>query len=65
MSGGGGTDLAASFSGSSSATSGLRTDSTIRYGDIIIGTAKPSPPWLWLTLAGVVLAGFVVWAVRR
>jgi len=63
--GGGGTDLAASFSGSSSATSGLRSDNTYRFGDVIIGGPKPQPPWIWLALAGVVLAGFVVWAVRR
>ena len=63
--GGGGTDLAASFSGSSSATSGVRTDDTHRYGDVIIRAPKPNPPWLLLALGGIPLAGFVVWALRR
>lgn len=56
-------DLAASIS--SSATSGLRSDNSYRYGDVIIGGPKPNPPWLWMVLGGLVLAGFAVWAVRR
>jgi hypothetical protein len=60
-----GTDVGASLSGSSSATSGLRSDNSFRYGDVIIGTGKPSPPWLWLAIGGLVLAAFAVWAVRR
>jgi hypothetical protein len=62
----GGTDLAASFSGSSSATSGIRTDGTFRYGDVIISPAgKPSPSWLLVALAGISLAAFSLWALRR
>jgi hypothetical protein len=61
----GGTDVAASFSASASQTAGLRTDNQYRYGDVIVGAPKPSPPWLWMVLAGVILAGFTVWAVRR
>lgn len=60
-----GTDVNASASTSSSATSGLRSDNSYRYGDVIIGGPKPSPPWLWMALGGIVLAGFAVWAVRR
>jgi hypothetical protein len=65
-----GTDVNASFSGSSSATSGVRTDSSYRYGDVIIGTGggKPQPPWLQLAIAGMLLAGVVVlgaWFIRR
>ena len=61
----GGTDVGASLSGSSSATSGLRTDNTYRYGDVIIGGPKPQPPWLWLALGGIVLAAVTVFLVRR
>ncbi len=60
-----GTDVNASASTSSSATSGLRSDNSYRYGDVIIGGPKPQPPWIWLALGGIVLAGFAVWAVRR
>jgi len=60
-----GTDVNASASTSSSATSGLRSDNSYRYGDVIIGGPKPQPPWLWLAVGGILLAGFAVWAVRR
>jgi hypothetical protein len=60
-----GTDVNASASTSSSATSGLRTDNQYRYGDVIIGGPKPQPPWLWMVFGGLLLAGFAVWAVRR
>lgn len=60
-----GTDVNASASSSSSATSGLRSDNSYRYGDVIIGGPKPQPTWLWMVLGGLVLAGFAVWAVRR
>jgi len=66
----GGTDLNASFSGSSSATSGVRSDNSYRYGDVILGygASKPQPPWLQLSIAGMLLAGVVVlgaWIIRR
>ena len=65
---GGGTDLAASFSGSASATSGVRPDQSFRYGDVILGGGKPQPPWLQLAVAGMLLAGVVVlaaWMLKK
>jgi hypothetical protein len=61
----GSTDVGASLSGSSSATSGLRTDNTYRYGDVIVGGPKPKPPWLWLAFGGLLLAAVTVFLVRR
>lgn len=61
----GGTDLAASFAGSSSATSGLRSDNQFNYGDIVVGGPKPNPPWLTLAFGGLILAGLVVWLLRK
>jgi hypothetical protein len=63
----GGTDIGASFSGSSSATSGLRTDGSYRYGDVIVGPPglKSKPVWLWLALGGMALAAVTVWLIRR
>jgi hypothetical protein len=65
MGGGGGTDLALSFSGSSSATSGIRSDKKFSYGDVIIKGSKGMPPWVWLALGGMALIGITVWLVRR
>jgi len=60
-----GTDVNASFSGSSSATAGLRTDSSYRYGDVIIGAPKPQPPYVLLALGGLVIAAVIVFLIRR
>jgi hypothetical protein len=60
---GGGTDLALSFSGSSSATSGAKLDQ--RFGDFIVGGAKKTPPWAWLAVAGMALVAVTVFLVRR
>lgn len=59
----GGTDLALSLSGSSSATSGARLDQ--RFGDFIVGGRKQSPPWLWIALGAMVLVAVTVFLVRR
>ena len=67
----GGTDVAASFSGSSSAASGTQVDQKSTFGDFIIGgsggasISKPSPPWLWLGLAALAMVAVTVWLVRK
>lgn len=57
-----GTDVNASASTSSSATSGLQSSDT--RGDIIIGS-KPISSFVWLGLAGVALVLGALFIVRR
>lgn len=59
------TDVNASLSASASSTSGLQSDYSATYGDIIIGSRKPTPPYLWIALAVVALVGVSLWLVRR
>lgn len=65
----GGTDVGASLSGSSSATSGLENRQTTTFGDFIVGTgAKKSeglPPWMLVAIAGAVLVGVTIFLVRK
>ena len=61
-----GTDFAASLSGSSSATAGQSFDFRNAFGgDFIVGGKKPVPPWVWLVAGGLLLAGAVVYLVRK
>lgn len=57
-----GTDVNASASTSSSATSGLQLRS--QRGDFIVGGSKPTPPYLWLGLAAVGLVLGALFIVR-
>lgn len=62
----GGTELNLAASVSSSATAGIRDESSRQYGDFIIGGGgKPFPAWLWLAFGGLALLGVVVWFVRK
>jgi hypothetical protein len=63
----GGTDVNASASSSSSATSGVKSDQRLSFGDVIIGGSgsKPIPAWVWVAVAGLGLVGLVVFLVRR
>lgn len=51
-------DLNASLSASASATSGNKADS---FGDVYYNAQKPTPPWMWLALAGLALVAFALW----
>lgn len=60
----GGTDVNASLSASSSATSGAQSRS--QHGDFIVGGGKkPTPPWVWVGLAIAGALVLVVFIVRR
>lgn len=58
MAGGSMLDLNASLSASASATSGNKADS---FGDVYYNAQKPTPPWMWLALAGLALVAFALW----
>jgi hypothetical protein len=60
-----GTDVNASFSGSSSATSGVKSQSSKVLGDFIIGGSKPTAPWLLFGLGALVLVGLTVFLIRK
>lgn len=61
----GGTDVNLAASSSSSATSGVREEKSITYGDYIVGGSKPAPPYLWIALGAIALVAVVVFLVRR
>lgn len=62
----GGTDVNASLSLSSSATSGIKTENRVTYGDIITGGGrKQTPPWVWVALAGAALVAVSLYLIRK
>jgi hypothetical protein len=62
---GGGYDIGASLSGSSSATSGASFDFRNLFGDTIVGGRKPTPPWLMLVIVGAITAVAIVFVLRK
>jgi hypothetical protein len=63
-----GYDLAASLSGSSSATSGLTQDFRgVFGGDFVVGRGASGglPNWVWLAALGVTALGLTLWLIRR
>lgn len=62
---GGGYDIGASISGSSSATSGFSADFRNLFGDTIVGGKKPTPPWLMLAVVGAITAVAIVFVMRK
>lgn len=60
-----GTDVNASASSSSSATSGVQQGGVVRNGDFIVGSAKKIPVVIWIVGAGALLALGLVWLVTR
>jgi hypothetical protein len=62
----GGYDIGASFSMSSSSTSGVRSDNPFHEGDWIIGSgAHKNPAWLVPVIVGAALIVAVLFLVRR
>lgn len=61
-----GTDLAASLSASDSTTQGQQFNfSRALGGDFIVGGKKPTPPWLWIALAGAGVLVATIFLIRR
>jgi len=61
---GGGYDIGASLSGSSSATSGASFDFRNLFGETVTGGKKP-PPWLLLAALAAVTAVAIVFVIRK
>jgi hypothetical protein len=62
---GGGYDIGASLSGSSSATSGASFDFRNLFGDTIVGGKRQQPTWIILAAIGAVAAVVIVFLLRK